>query len=123
MTHFHDIIGELRQPTRELRDAIPDAWAGFAALHEHALAAGALPAHVKELVALAIAVSKECDGCIAYHARGAATKGASREELAEVLAVTLLMNGGPTSVYGPRAWAAFDEFAPPTTAPAAGEAP
>ncbi len=114
MTHFHDVISELRQPTRELKDAIPDAWAGFAALHEHALAAGALPAHVKELVALAIAVSKECDGCIAYHARGAAMKGASREELAEVLAVALLMNGGPASVYGPRAWAAFDEFAPPT---------
>jgi hypothetical protein len=31
-----------------------------------------------------------------------------------VLAVALLMNGGPASVYGPRAWAAFDEFAPPT---------
>ena len=62
MTHFHDVISELRQPTRELKDAIPDAWAGFAALHEHALAAGALPAHVKELVALAIAV------IITYHA-------------------------------------------------------
>jgi AhpD family alkylhydroperoxidase len=110
MTHFHDVISDLRQPTRELKDAIPDAWAGFIALHEHALAAGTLPAHVKELVALAIAVSKECDGCIAYHARGAATKGASREELA----VALLMNGGPASVYAPRAWAAFDEYAPPT---------
>jgi AhpD family alkylhydroperoxidase len=116
MTHFHDVISDLRKPTRELRDAIPDAWAGFTALHEHALAPGTLPAHVKELVALAIAVSKECDGCIAYHARGAAKKGASREEVAEVLAVALLMNGGPASVYGPRAWAAFDEFAAPTAA-------
>jgi AhpD family alkylhydroperoxidase len=70
---FHGVISELRQPTRALRDAIPEAWAGFAALHEHALAPGTL--HVKELVALAIAVSKECDGCIAYHARGAAMKG------------------------------------------------
>jgi alkylhydroperoxidase/carboxymuconolactone decarboxylase family protein YurZ len=66
MTHFHDVISDLRQPTRELKDAIPEAWAGFAALHEHALAPGTLPAHVKELVALAIAVSKECDGCIAF---------------------------------------------------------
>jgi AhpD family alkylhydroperoxidase len=70
------------------------------------------------VIAVAIAVSKECDGCIAYHARGAAMKGASREELAEVLAVALLMNGGPASVYGPRAWAAFDQFAPPRTPPA-----
>ena len=25
MTHFHNVIGELRQPTRELKDAIPVA--------------------------------------------------------------------------------------------------
>ena len=54
--------------------------------------------------------------------RGAATKGATREELAEILAVALLMDGGPVSVYGPRAWAAFDEFAPPAApAPTGGE--
>jgi AhpD family alkylhydroperoxidase len=82
------------------------------ALCIRARAAAPPPPHVKELVALAIAVSKECDGCIAYHARGAALQGATREELAEVLAVALLMNGGPATVYGPRAWAAFDEFAP-----------
>ncbi len=112
MTHSHDLIAELRQPSRELRNAIPEAWAGFSALHEKALAPGRIPAHLKELVALAIAVSKQCDGCIAYHARGAATKGASREEVAEVLAVTLLMDGGPASVYAPRALTAFDEFEP-----------
>ncbi len=113
MAHFHDVISELREPTRELRHAIPEAWADFSALHEKALAPGRLPAHVKELVALAIAVSQQCDGCIAYHARGAAKKGASREEVVEVLAVSLLMGGGPASVYGPRALAAFDEFVPP----------
>ena len=120
MAHFHDVAAELREPTRELRKAIPEAWAGFGTLHEKALAPGRLPAHVKELIALAIAVVKQCDGCIAYHARGAAAKGASREEVAEVLAVSLLMDGGPASVYGPRALAAFDEFAPPEAPPAAG---
>ena len=87
----------------------------------HALAPGAVPAHIKELVALAISVSKQCEGCIAYHARSAATKGATAEEVAEVLAVALLMDGGPASTYAPRAWAAFNEFASPTTS-ATGEA-
>jgi AhpD family alkylhydroperoxidase len=112
MAHYHDVITDLREPTRELRHAIPETWAAFGELHERAVGDGALPAHVKELVALAIAVSKECDGCVAYHARAAATKGATRDEVAEVLGVTLLMNGGPASVYAPRAWAAFDEFSP-----------
>jgi AhpD family alkylhydroperoxidase len=74
------------------------------------MADGALSTKTKELIALAIAVTERCDGCIAYHAKAAALQGATAEEVAEALAVALLMAGGPASVYGPRAWAAFCEF-------------
>ena len=57
MAHYDDVITELREPTRELRRPIPDTWGAFAQLHEHAIAAGHIPAHVKELIALAIARS------------------------------------------------------------------
>ncbi len=77
-----------------------------------------LPRRLKELIALAIAVAKECDGCIVSHAKGAAVHGATPEQVAEALSVALLMNGGPATVYGPRAWAAYQEFA--TTAAAQG---
>ena len=110
-TEYADIIDGLRSPPRELRRAAPDAWGGFAALHGAAVAAGVLPASTKELMALAIAVATHCDGCVAYHAKAAAQKGASREEAVEALAVALLMAGGPAAVWAPRALAAFDEFA------------
>jgi AhpD family alkylhydroperoxidase len=110
MAHWHDVISNLAEPTKSLRAAIPDTWSGFAALHRGAMAAGTLPAHVKELIALAIATVEECDGCIAYHAKAAARKGASPEEAAEALGVALLMSGGPGTVYGPRAWEAFNQF-------------
>ena len=113
MAHYHDLIQDLRQPTRELRDAIPEVWAGFAEMHKHAVADGVLPSKIKELMALAIAVHAECDGCIAYHARAAALRGATVQEAAEALGVALLMGGGPASVYAPRALAAFKEFANP----------
>jgi AhpD family alkylhydroperoxidase len=108
----HEVVEELREPTRALRREIPDVWAGFGALHSAAVADGALPARVKELIALTIAVVEHCDGCIAYHAKAAAAKGATREEVAEALGVALLMGGGPASVWGPRAMAAFEEYAP-----------
>jgi AhpD family alkylhydroperoxidase len=111
MGHHHDVAADLRLPTRSLRAAIPEVWAGFGALHEAAVAEGALPASVKELMALAIAVVKQCDGCIAYHARAAVARGATAEEVAEALGVALLMDGGTASVYAPRAWAAYHEFA------------
>ena len=112
MSKHQEIINELRQPTRELRNAIPDTWAGFAALAQHAVADGALPAQVKELIATAIAVADGCDGCIAYHSKAAARKGATEEEFVEALGVALLMAGGPASIYGPRALEAFREFQP-----------
>ena len=66
---------------------------------------------VKELIALAISVSKQCDGCIASHARVAARRGATAAEVAEALGVAIVLNGGPGTVHAPRAFAAFEEFA------------
>jgi AhpD family alkylhydroperoxidase len=75
-------------------------------------AAGVLTQKTKELIALAlaIAVSKECGGCIASHARGAVRTGATEQEAAEALGVAIAMNGGPGTVYGAQAFAAFREF-------------
>ena len=36
--------------------------------------------------------------------------GATLQEAAETIGVTFLMNGGPATVYGARAFAAFREF-------------
>ena len=112
MTHSHGrgVQDELAPLGRNLRQAIPDVYAGFGQLHQAALADGALDTRTKELIALAIAVSEHCDGCIASHARGAVRAGATKEQAAEAIGVTFLMNGGPATVYGPRAYAAFCEY-------------
>ena len=110
MEHHHEVLNELRGPTKTLRRAIPETWAGFVALHDAAMAEGEVPTRLKEAVALAISVAKRCDGCIAYHAKAAARAGATPGEVAEVLGVALLMDGGTASVYAPRAWEAFSEF-------------
>jgi AhpD family alkylhydroperoxidase len=116
MATYTEVIDALKEPTRALRHAAPEAWKGFGALHQAAMADGEVSGHLKELVALAIAVIKECDGCIAYHASAAARKGATDAEVAEILSVALLMGGGPASVWAPRAWDAYREFAQQTNA-------
>ncbi len=110
MEYGQEVLDELRPQTRQLRRMIPEVYKGFAALHGAAFTEGALDAKTKELIAMAIAVSTQCDGCIASHARAAAKNGASLEEAAEAIGVTLLMGGGPSSIYAPRAYAAFEEF-------------
>ena len=106
----HELLADLHDPTRSLRHAIPDVWAGFTSLHKAAVADGAVPARLKEAAALAMAVVTHCDGCMAYHARAAAKAGARPAEVAEMLGIAMLMDGGPASVYAPRAWAAYLEF-------------
>lgn len=117
MGHHSEVLHELREPTKSLRRAIPAAWDGFLSLHGAAMSDGVVPAAVKEAVALAISVTKHCDGCIAYHAKAAARAGATPEQVAEILGVALLMDGGAASVYAPRAWEAFEEFRAALTPP------
>ncbi len=109
------VMSELREPTRELRAEIPEVWSGFGALHGAALAEGSLSARTKELIALAIAVVSRCDGCIASHAKAAARRGATAAEVSEALGVAVLMGGGPATVYGPRAYEAYQQYAGRTT--------
>jgi AhpD family alkylhydroperoxidase len=116
MEHFHQVTEDLREPYRALVEAIPDVMSRSSALHAAAMQEGALSTRMKELIALSIAITRECDGCIAAHARGAARRGATLAEVAEMIGVAISMNGGPGTVWGPRALAAFLEFsetAPP----------
>jgi AhpD family alkylhydroperoxidase len=107
----HEIIKNLQLPTRDLRRAIPDVYAGFSKMHDAALGDGALDMKTKELIALAVAVSRGCEGCIALHARTLANLEASDDEVAEALGVTIVMDGGPAaSAYGPQAFEAFQQF-------------
>lgn len=110
MGHYHDISMSTAEATKELRELIPDSYGAFRDLHRAAFTDGALSPAVKELMAVAIAVADECEGCIAAHARGAARLGATEEQYAEMLSVTILMSGGPGTIYAPKAWAAFTEF-------------
>lgn len=111
MGHYRDMLKEIHEETRDLRTHIDDVYAGFGAMHRAAYADGALSAKTKELIALAIAIHDHCDGCIASHARGVARHGATPAEVAEMIGVTIQMGGGPNTIYGPRAWAAYKEFA------------
>ena len=111
MGHWHDISKEIGPQAKALKERIPDTWDGFVAMHRGAMAEGELSKATKELIALAISVVDECDGCIAAHARGAARHGATEQQVAEALGVAVLMAGGPATIWGPRAFSAFLEFA------------
>jgi AhpD family alkylhydroperoxidase len=102
----------------DLRKLIPGAMAGFGQLHQKSLEDGVLSRKTKELLALAIAISARCEGCVAYHVHDSIKAGAAREELLETIGVALMMGGGPALIYGCEALEAIDQFAAPSKAAA-----
>ncbi|HEV7957860.1 MAG TPA: carboxymuconolactone decarboxylase family protein [Acidimicrobiales bacterium] len=111
MDSMEDIREELRRPSIELHELIPDVMKNYTSLSAAAMAEGELSSATKELLALVIAVTRECDGCMVAHARGALRAGVTRQQVAEALGVAISMNGGPGTVWGPRALRVYDEAA------------
>ena len=109
--HAHRVLDDMWPQHRALREKIPGVYFGFDELSRAVMFDQALSVKVKELIALAIGVVQGCDGSIAANAKGAVGAGANADEVAEAIAVAIMMGGGPATAFGARAYAAFCEFA------------
>ncbi|MCB0965812.1 MAG: carboxymuconolactone decarboxylase family protein [Ilumatobacter sp.] len=107
---FVEIQAEVMSGMGALGAESPEVMNAFMGLHGAATADGALPKRIKELMALAIAITVRCDGCIAFHVKEAVDAGASRDEIIETIGVAIVMGGGPSVVYGSEARDALDQF-------------
>ena len=103
------------QYRRQLNDGVkniaklsPDTVKGYLALSGAGAQTGKLDAKTRELIAIAVAVSLRCDGCIATHVEAASKHGATREEIAEALGVAIAVNAGAALVYSARVLDAHD---------------
>jgi AhpD family alkylhydroperoxidase len=110
-TDWKQLTNELLAPLRELRVGSPDVMKGFSAIAQEALKPDALDTKTKELIALGISVAIRCDDCIAFHAKAAVERGATRAEVLETLGLAIYMGAGPTAMYASHAIEAFDQFA------------
>lgn len=100
-----------RQGLRNLNKSIPDTAQAFGALGKSVKQGGVLEFKQKEFVALGIAVAVRCDDCIGLHVEALIKAGASREEVSDVLAMSIQMGGGPAMMYAAKALTCFDELA------------
>ncbi len=105
-----ELAGALSADIRNLRVGAPDVMKAFSTMATAAGAPGALEAKTKELIALAVSVAVRCDDCIAFHAKAAAQRGATREEIQETLGMAIYMGAGPSVMYASHALAAFTQF-------------
>lgn len=84
---------------KQLAARTPDTLKGAALLAGAGAKTGHLDAKMRELIALAVAVTTRCDGCIAFHSAEAVKLGVSDEEISEALGVAINLNAGAAMVY------------------------
>ena len=110
MKNFPEHFSELNNWMEKLGVEIPEVMKNFSDLHKSSLKSGALDKKTKELIALGIAITVRCDGCISFHVHDALKAGANKNEIAETVSVAILMGGGTSVVYGVEAMQALDQY-------------
>jgi AhpD family alkylhydroperoxidase len=110
--NWSDYMPAVKNAFGKLAKAHPKMITAYQALGSAAANGGPLDARTRELIAVAVAVTLRCDGCIGSHAEAARNAGATEEELAQALAVAVQVNAGASYVYSMRALEAFEQTAP-----------
>lgn len=88
----------------------PETVRGYVGLSSAGGKKDVLGAKTRELIALAVAVSLRCDGCITIHTEEALKLGASEEEIAEALGVAIALGAGASLVYSTRVMDAVSAY-------------
>ena len=107
---YKQITRDISEYMAQLRQLAPEAMSGFSAMAKGATADGAMDKKTKELIALALGVAVRCDGCIGFHVKALVDLGATKQEIAETMAMTVYMGGGPSLMYAADALRAYDQF-------------
>jgi AhpD family alkylhydroperoxidase len=110
MLDWTEYRNELGARIGEIAKLSPDTIKGYQTLSGAGAKTSHLDAKTRELIALAIAVTTRCDGCITVHTAEALKQGATREEIAEALGVAVALNAGAALVYSARVMDAAEAY-------------
>lgn len=83
-----------RELAQQRRDLAPAQQAAFDAFGKAVFADGALPAKMKQIIAVAVAHVTQCPYCIKGHTKAARRAGATPQELMEAIWVAAEMRAG-----------------------------
>jgi AhpD family alkylhydroperoxidase len=93
---------ELLKRIGDLGRLSPATVRGYRELSDAGSKTARLDAKTRELIALAVGVTRQCDGCITTHVHAARQQGATAEEIAEALGVAIAVNAGAALVFSAR---------------------
>jgi AhpD family alkylhydroperoxidase len=96
--NVRQIVEKRVKNQKRLKKEAPVLFAGFDGLMKAYYQPGALSLKSKELIAVALSVSRCCIPCLANHTKNAVEAGATREEVLDAAKIGVEFGGGPSFV-------------------------
>lgn len=110
MLDWKTYLSEVKSRIAGIAKMQPDLVRGYRMISDSKPENPTLDPKTRELIALAVAVTTRCDGCISVHIEAAKKHGATREEILEALGVAVGINTGTALIFSARAMDAFDNI-------------
>lgn len=102
MIDWNEYHEQILKTITEIGYSSPDIVRGYRTIAEAGKKADLLGQKTRELIALAVAVTVECDGCIVVHTEAALKAGATEQEIIEALGVAVAVKAGSALIFTTR---------------------
>ncbi len=112
MLDWNEYQKQIQQHIAEIGRSNREVVKGYRELSNAGNSTNLLGGKVRELIALAVAVTRQCDGCIVTHVDAAIKQGATKEEVVEALSVAVAVNAGAALIFSSRVMDAFNAKKP-----------
>jgi len=103
-------LSEIKELIKKLQNDLPEQIGAFNKFMMATEKSAVIDSKHRELINVALAISAQCEWCIALHVKGALGAGASKEEILEAAMQAVLMHGGPALMYMIPVEKAIEEF-------------
>jgi AhpD family alkylhydroperoxidase len=94
-----DRSAEIAQTFRHINRTRRDIYKKYQEFSKEIKKRSSLDDKVQHLILLSNAIISQCDMCIALHVQGAATSGASKDEIIDAAWLAVAMGGSPKMMY------------------------
>ena len=105
-----EFLGQFNDDVKKMKTEAGAMVSAFASLFGKTMGEGVLTVKQKELIALAIAVAKQCEPCITLHVKKSLDAGLTKEEMVEACCVAVMMSGGPAYTHIPMVINAIEQL-------------
>ncbi|TFF99304.1 MAG: carboxymuconolactone decarboxylase family protein [Promethearchaeota archaeon] len=110
MGNSKEKLNEVNETLKNLGRSNPNAMKGFQKFMNSVKSEGALSTKMKNIIGVALAVSRQCEYCVPFYVSQALESGASKEEIIEATLVAGLLGGGPAIMYAKRVFDALEDL-------------